>query len=406
VKWRKSRKNATPPTMSQYQSLGTSADKAELHAALKSAGLSDGSKFFAQMLPDFAGDESYLSFVHSDGAGTKSLVAYLIYKETGDPSVFKGIAQDALVMNLDDLFCVGPCEGLVLSNAIARNAHLVGESVLTELFKGYKDCVEDLKKFGVNISLGGGETADVGDVVRTILVDATLCGRIKKVNLVDTSKISEGDAIVGLASFGTCKYDKFNNSGIGSNGLTLARHALIDSSYQEKYPEITALENSTRTISSGKFKLSDSPNKLGMTIGEALLSPTRTYAPVLTKIFKALSGRINGVIHNTGGGLSKVIRFGKGNRYVKNDLFPTPELFKLIQESTSVSAQEMCRVFNLGQRLEIYLPDSEVQTVIKVAESLGVQAKKIGYVEKSKDPRQNEVVVTYGNEEVNFTHKL
>ena len=392
--------------MSQYQTLGTSADKAELHAALKSAGLSESSKYFAPLLPDFAGDPSYASFVHSDGAGTKSLVAYLVYRETGDATVFRGIAQDALVMNLDDLFAVGPCESLVLSNAIARNAHLVKEDALTEIFKGYKECVESLQKYGIKIALGGGETADVGDVVRTLLVDATLCGRIKKSSLIDTSRIVPGDAIIGFASFGICAYDKFNNSGIGSNGLTLARHAMLSSSYQTKYPEITALENPDRIESSGKYKIQDSPDGLGMKISEALLSPTRSYAPVLNKLYHEIPNDIHGVIHNTGGGLSKVIRFGKNNRYVKSDLFSTPALFNLIQSGANVSAREMVQVFNLGQRMEVYTPNYMVNKVLQTAQSLGVEAKQIGTVEKSSQDGFNEVVVDYNGEKVHFTHKL
>lgn len=392
--------------MSQYQKLGTSADKAELHSALKSAGLSESSKYFAQLLPDFAGDDNYASFVHSDGAGTKSLVAYLVYRETGDATVFRGIAQDALVMNLDDLFAVGPCESLVLSNAIARNANLVKEDALTEIFKGYKDCVNSLRKHGISISLGGGETADVGDVVRTLLVDATLCGRIKKSALIDTSRIVPGDAIIGLASFGICSYDMSNNSGIGSNGLTLARHAMLSSSYQVKYPEITALENPDRVKSSGKYKIEESPDGLGMTIAQALLSPTRSYAPVLNKLYKEIPKDIHGVIHNTGGGLSKVIRFGKNNRYVKNNLFSTPALFNLIQSGTDISAEEMCRVFNLGQRMEIYTPANQVSAVIQIAQSLGVEAKQIGTVERSSTEGVNEVIVSYNSEEVVFSHVL
>ena len=392
--------------MSQYQSLGTSADKAELHSALKSAGISESSKYFAQLLPDFAGEDNYLSFVHSDGAGTKSIVAYLVYRETGDPTVFRGIAQDALVMNLDDLFAVGPCESLVLSNAIARNANLVKEDALTEIFKGYKDCVESLSKFGINIALGGGETADVGDVVRTLLVDATLCGRIKKSSLIDTSRIVPGDAIIGLASFGICTYDKFNNSGIGSNGLTLARHAMLSAAYQAKYPEITALENPDRVKSTGKYKIQESPDGLGMKISEALLSPTRSYAPVLNKLYKEIPTDIHGVIHNTGGGLSKVIRFGKNNRYVKNNLFSTPALFNLIQSGANVAPQEMCRVFNLGQRMEIYTPSNNVNAVLQLAQSLGVEAMQIGVVEKSSKDGFNEVIVDYNGEKVSFSHKL
>ncbi len=392
--------------MSQYEKLGTSADKADLHAALKQAGLNESSKYFAQLLPDIAGDENFLSFVHSDGAGTKSIVAYIVYREKSSPSAFHGIAQDALVMNLDDLYCVGKCQGLVLSNAVARNAKLIGQDALAELFRGYRECVEEIAKHGISISLGGGETADVGDVVRTLLADATLCGRIAKADLIDTTRITPGDAIVGIASYGKATYEKSENSGIGSNGLTLARHALLSAQYQEKYPEITAIENTDRVKSSGRFSIDDSPGDLGMTVAQALLSPTRTYAPVLKRLYESLPREIHGVIHNTGGGLSKVIRFGRGNRYVKDNLLPLPPLFRLIQEEAKVSSEEMCRVFNLGQRLEVYIPKKHVDQVVSVAKSFGIHAQRIGTVEKSSNTGVNEVVISYKGETIRFAHQF
>lgn len=389
--------------MSQYEKLGTSATKAALHQALKSAGLTESGRYFAQLFPDIAGDPEYLSFSHCDGAGTKAIVAYLMYKELGNAETFRGIAQDAFAMNLDDVFCVGPVEGLMLSNAIARNAAVVGEDVLTELFKGYKDFAEMLSTQGIRVQLAGGETADVGDVVRTVLVDATLCGRVQERRLVDTTRISPGDVIIGVASYGRSIYETKLNSGIGSNGLTLARHALLSSEYQEKYPETTSKGSST-TKAVGKFKLNDSPSGLEMSIGEALLSPTRTYAPLLVKLFSEFAPDIHGLIHNTGGGLTKVLRFGKGCRYVKDNLLPVPTIFSLIQSEASVSEEEMYRVFNMGQRLEIYIEQKHLKSVLDIAESFHLEAKQIGYVEASGDPRLNEVVLRTPREQLTYSH--
>ncbi len=392
--------------MSQYESLGTSASKEALHQALRSAGLTESERYFAQLFPDSAGDPAYYSFLHCDGAGTKSLVAYLQYRETGDPSAFKGIAQDALVMNLDDVYCVGPVEGLMLANAIARNSSVIGEDVLTALFQGYRECAERLAANGVPIQLSGGETADVGDVVRTIIVDAVLSGRVRKDRLIDTSRIVPGDVIVGVASYGKAAYEDRPNSGIGSNGLTLARHALLKPDYQSRYLETTAAERNSTTKAVGRFALSDAPDGLGMTIGEALLSPTRSFAPILAKLFDEAGLEIHGIIHNTGGGLTKILRFGRGVRYVKDALLPVPKVFSLIQEGANVSFEEMCRVFNMGCRLEVYLPATSAQKVITAAAAFGIEAKLIGRVEASTQPSQNQLEVTSGSSKAAYSHVL
>lgn len=386
---------------SNYEKLGASASKAGLHKALEAAGfdLSDG--LFASVVPDIAGDENYLSFLHCDGAGTKSIVAYLAYKESNDLKCFAGLAQDALVMNLDDIFCIGLPENLFLANAIARNANLIPDAAIGEIVANYKKLCSSLKEQNIEISLSGGETADCGDLIRTLLVDAVVGGRIKKENLINTNNIIPGDVIVGISSTGKASYEEKENSGVASNGLTLARHSLISKQYVRDYPEILDPAVNPDYAYRGPFKLSDRPDGLGMSIGEALLSPTRTYVPILAKIYKALGKEVHGVIHQTGGGLTKVLRFGKNNRYVKNNLFEVPPLFKLIQEHGAVSWQEMYQVFNMGHRIEVYLPMDSASEVIKIANQFGLAAKQVGHVEKSKD--KNEVVVESKNGVFEYT---
>jgi len=392
--------------MSQYEALGTSATKAGLHTALKDAGLTESAKYFAQMFPDSSGDSKYRSFLHCDGAGTKTIVAYLMYREKGDAKWFRGLAQDALVMNLDDCLCVGPAEGMMLANAIARNSRQVPDEVLKELFTGYKECTELLANLGIPIQLAGGETADTADLVRTIVVDAVLSGRIRAEKMIDNSQIKPGDVIVGISSAGKASYETSENSGIASNGLTLARHALLSNEYQEKYPETTQHEGGKRTTSIGRYRLDNAPAGLGMTIGEALLSPTRTFAPLMMKIYGALPGKVHGMIHNTGGGLSKVIRFGQGNRYVKDSLLPVPPIFKLIQESAVVPDEEMYKVFNMGQRLEVYLDKSNADEVIALSAEFSLKAQIIGRVEASTSASQNEVIVTAPSGEITYSHPI
>ncbi len=378
----------------QYEKLGASATKAGLHDALKRAGVSESSGLFAQVTPDIAGDDSYSSFVHCDGAGTKSIIAYLVYRETGDLNAFAGLAQDALVMNLDDVLCLGTPERLVLANAVARNARLINNDALEVLIKSYKTLASDLRAMGVPLDLTGGETADCGDVVRTLLVDAVITGRIKKSALINNNRIVPGDIIVGLSSTGKASYEKTTNSGVASNGLTLARHSLLKKSYAENFPEVVDPDLEKAIIYRGPFSVSDRPEGLGMTVGEALLSPTRTYAPLLMDLYQSLPSEIHGVIHVTGGGLTKVLRFGQGNRYVKNHLFPTPPLFQLIQKHGEVPAREMYQVFNMGQRIEVYLPEKYLDQLIKIAQSFSIDAQVIGRVEKNGDQSKNSVVVS------------
>lgn len=376
---------------SNYEKLGASASKAGLHKALEKAGFAISEGLFASVVPDIAGDSNYLSFLHCDGAGTKSIVAYLAYRESKDLKCFAGLAQDALVMNLDDIFCIGLPENLVLANAIARNANLIPDAAIGEIVANYQKLCGTLREQNIEISLSGGETADCGDVIRTLLIDAVVGGRIKKENLINTNNIVPGDVIVGISSTGKASYEEKENSGVASNGLTLARHSLISKDYVKNYPEILDPAVDINDAYRGPFKLSDRPDGLGMSVGEALLSPTRTYVPILAKIYKALGKEVHGVIHQTGGGMSKVLRFGKNNRYIKNDLFETPPLFKLIQEHGEVQWKEMYQVFNMGHRMEIYLPKDSAAEAIKIAKDFGLAAKQVGYVERSTG--KNEVVV-------------
>ena len=386
-----------------YEKLGASASKAGLHKALDKAGFSHGEGLFASVIPDIAGDPNYLSFLHCDGAGTKSIVAYLLYKETGDANAFYGLAQDALVMNLDDIFCIGLPENLFLANAIARNAHLIPDDAIAAIVSCYQDLCAKLKEQDIQIELTGGETADCGDVVRTLLIDAVVGGRIKKEYLINANNIVPGDVIIGLSSLGKTTYEDKENSGVASNGLTLARHSLLSSEYAQKFSEIVDESIDKDICYGGPFKLSDTPEGLGMSIGEALLSPTRTDAPILAKIFQNIgSSNIHGVIHQTGGGMSKVLRFGKGNRYIKNNLFDTPPLFSLIQEHGEVSWEEMYQVCNMGHRMEVYLPAEFAEEVIKITQNFGIQAKQIGHVEKADE--QNIVVVD--SEKGSFSYNL
>ncbi len=381
-------------TQDSYQRLGASASKKGIHTALSSAGLgteSDG--LFASVLPDFAGDPNYCSFLHCDGAGTKSIVAYLLYRETGRTDYFAGLAQDALVMNLDDVFCIGAPEGLLLSNLVGRNSQLISDDILRVLFESYRNLQEHFAALGVPFTLAGGETADCGDVVRTLLVDAVLAGRLPRSSLVRASNIRPGDLIIGLSSTGKATYETTENSGIGSNGLTLARHALLSAQCAQKYPEVVDPHLSQEIRYRGPYLPTDRAEGLAMPVGEALLSPTRSYAPVLAKIYKLCSDKIHGVIHLTGGGQTKVLRFGKGNRIIKDALYPAPPLFNLIQQHGSVPWREMYQVFNMGHRMELYVDPGCEKSIIDSAAAFNIEAKTIGRVERNASSETNSVIV-------------
>jgi phosphoribosylformylglycinamidine cyclo-ligase len=372
-----------------YAALGVSATKEDVHRAL--AGADEGlfPSAFCRIGPDvLAGDPAYCSALHADGAGTKALVAYLHWRETGDATVFHGIAQDSLAMNLDDLACVGAGPRFMLTNAIGRNARLVSGEVVAEIVRGYADCCVALREQGVEVVPTGGETADLGDAVRTILVDSAVAARWPRAKLIDAGRIVPGDAIVGFASAGP------HDSGIGSNGLTLARHALLRKDYLDRYPETVAPETPRAAAYRGRFALADRPDGLGMTVSEALLSPTRLLAPLILRLAEALGPDLHAAIHCTGGGLGKCLRFGRGVRFVKDNLFPLPPVFRLVAEAAGLGAEEIARTFNCGHRLEIYLPPGRVAEAFAVAAGFGIAAQRIGQCEASAGP--NEVVVRAG----------
>ena len=389
-------------TKSSYDSLGVSASKAGLHKTLSQAGLSVDPALFSPVVEDIAGSSEHFSFIHCDGAGTKSIVAYLYYRETGDPSLFSHLAQDALVMNLDDIFCIGLPENLVLANAIGRNSQLISDELIGLIISRYRELTKQLNTLGIPLTMSGGETADCGDVVRTLLVDAVVMGRLRKKHLISTKNIAAGDCIVGLSSSGKASYEESENSGIGSNGLTLARHALINKTTAGKYPEVCDPSLDSSVTYRGRFNLSDSPEDLGMNIGQALASPTRTYAPILAKVYAELGKQVHAAIHLTGGGQTKVLRFGDKLHFIKDSLFSPPTLFKLIQESGSVAAREMFQVFNMGHRMELYLPEKEAVTVCSIAKDFNVEAKVVGRVEKS-DSDKNELTIKHQGETHHYT---
>ena len=374
--------------MDEYAKLGVSSSKAGLHKALQASGTEDKSGLFAQVIPDLAGSKDHSSFIHCDGAGTKCIVPYLYWKETGDKSLFANLAQDALVMNLDDLFCIGQPETMVLANLVARNASIIDDEILEILISSYKKLVGSLQNLGIEIKLSGGETADCGDTVRTLLVDAVLSGRIENKNLINTNNIKPGDVILGLSSTGKANYEDKENSGIGSNGLTLARHAMLKNHGREEVINPTL---DKENIYRGSFSVKDRPESLQMTVGEALASPTRTYAPFLKELYLQAFDAISGVIHCTGGGQTKVKKFGKNNLYIKDNIFPTPPLFSLIQENGKIPWKEMYQVFNMGHRMEVYLKPSALDSAIKLANSFGIEAQQIGRVEKSEN--NNKVII-------------
>lgn len=389
---------------SRYEQLGASATKAGMHAALERAGITLEQDLFISLVPDFTGDASYFGFAHCDGAGTKAIVPYLIFRATGDRSKFAGLAQDALVMNLDDVFCAGVPEGMILANTIGRNAAVIDDQCIEQIVKGYRECIATLAAHGVPITLSGGETADCGDTVRTLIVDATLVGRIRAAGLIRTSRIAPGDRIIQLSSAGRTSYETKENSGIGSNGLTLARHVLLSAESVGGYPEVWNSEIDRALCYRGPYSVLDSPPGLGMTVGEALCSPTRSYAPLLATLIPALGADLHGIIHLTGGAHSKVLRFVRGVRLVKEDLLPVPPLFSLIEQCGGVTAEELYRVFNMGARMELYVPSDRVPEVLEAARALRIEAKVAGEVQAHPDgaDAQAEVVLTTPSGTISF----
>lgn len=369
----------------KYELRGVSATKDEVHQAIKNLDKGLYPKAFCKIIPDYAGGEAdYCNLMHADTAGTKTSLAYLYWRETGDVDVWAGIAQDAIVMNLDDMGCVGCTDNIILSSTIGRNKTLISAEVISAIINATQEIADQMERYGVHIHLSGGETADVGDIVRTIDVGYTAFARMKRSDLI-VNNIQAGDVVIGLASYGQATYENFYNSGMGSNGLTSARHDVLDHSYAAKYPESYDPNTPEEVVYVGSKKLTDTVHIEGqeIPIGKLLLSPTRTYLPFIKRLLARDRSHIHGMIHNTGGGQSKVLKFIEGKCVIKNDLFAVPPLFRLIQEEAGTEWREMFQVFNMGHRLEVYLSEKEAQEVIDLAADFKIDAKVIGYVEEA-----------------------
>jgi phosphoribosylformylglycinamidine cyclo-ligase len=380
----------------RYNLRGVSAGKEEVHKAISKLDKGLFPKAFCKITPDYlAQDPDWCTIMHADGAGTKSSLAYLYWKETGDLSVWKGIAQDAIVMNTDDLLCVGATGPILLSSTIGRNKNLIPGEVIAAIINGTEEVLQTLRDYGLDITSTGGETADVGDLVRTIIVDSTVIARMKKAEVIDNANIEAGDVIVGLASFGQAKYEQQYNGGMGSNGLTSARHDVLHKLYKNKFPESFDPLVPEQLVYSGALQLTDAVPGLPVNMGQLLLSPTRTYAPVMVAILKELRKEIHGIIHCSGGAQTKILHFVDQLHIVKNNLFQTPPLFEIIQAQSGTSWQEMYKVFNMGHRMEIYLPKELAHAVIEISKSFGIEAQVIGYVEKSETKKVT-IVSSYG----------
>lgn len=376
-------------TSERYNQRGVSAAKEDVHNAIKNIDKGLFPKAFCKIVPDYlTGDEEYCLVMHADGAGTKSSLAYMYWKETGDLSVWKGIAQDALIMNIDDLICVGATDNIMLSSTIGRNKNKIPGDVLSAIINGTEELITDLKSHGITIRSTGGETADVGDLVRTIIVDSTVTARLKRSDVIDNANIKAGDVIVGLASFGQATYESQYNGGMGSNGLTSARHDVFSKYLADKYPESFDAEVPSDLVYSGSTKLTDSVPDSVLDAGKLVLSPTRTYAPIVKKILTIFdSSDIHGMVHCSGGAQTKILHFIDDLHIVKDHLFDIPPLFKLIQEQSGTDWKEMYQVFNCGHRLEIYLDASLAEDIIEISKSFGVAAQIIGRVEASSSKK-------------------
>ena len=388
----------------RYNQRGVSASKEDVHAAIKNIDKGIFPQAFCKIIPDILGnDDAYCNIMHADGAGTKSSLAYTYWKETGDISVWKGIAQDAIIMNLDDLICVGATDNILLSSTIGRNKNLIPGEVIAAIINGTEEILSELRALGISIYSTGGETADVGDLVRTIIVDSTVTCRMKREEVISNHTIQEGDVIVGLASFGQATYETEYNGGMGSNGLTSARHDVFNKSVANKYPESFDPAVPFDLVFSGGKNLSDPviiDEQTTVTAGKLVLSPTRTYAPVLKKVLDQYRNDIHGLVHCSGGAQTKVLHFINDDVHIiKDNLFPVPPLFKLIQEQSATDWKEMYKVFNMGHRMEIYVPESMANEIISISKSFNIDAQIIGRVEKG-----NQKQVTIHSEFGTFTY--
>ncbi len=367
----------------RYDLRGVSASKEDVHNAIKNIDKGLFPKAFCKVVPDFlGGDPDYCNIMHADGAGTKSALAYLYWRETGDLSVWKGIAQDAIVMNLDDLLCVGAVDTILLSSTIGRNKNLIPGDVISAIISGTEELCTELQNLGINIYATGGETADVGDLVRTIIVDSTVTCRMKRSDVISADQIKSGDCIIGLSSSGTASYELEYNGGMGSNGLTSARHDVFAKYLAEKYPESYDPSVPESLVFSGNCKLTDPVNGVGLNAGKLVLSPTRTYAPVIKKVLDQFRNSISGMIHCSGGAQTKVLHFVDNVNVIKDNLFETPPLFKLIQDQSGTTWQEMYKVFNMGHRFEIYANPVVADDIVAIARTFSVDARVIGHVEQ------------------------
>lgn len=375
----------------RYNLRGVSASKEDVHNAIKNIDKGIFPKAFCKIIPDIlGGDPAYCNIMHADGAGTKSSLAYMYWKETGDLSVWKGIAQDALIMNIDDLLCVGAVDNILISSTIGRNKLLIPGEVISAIINGTDELLAELREMGVGCYATGGETADVGDLVRTIIVDSTVTCRMKRDEVIDNSRIQGGDVIVGMASFGQATYEKEYNGGTGSNGLTSARHDVFAKYLAAKYPESYDAAVPEELVYSGGLKLTDLIKELGIDAGKLVLSPTRTYAPVIKVLLDKLRPAIHGMVHCSGGAQTKVMHFVENKRITKNNLFPVPPLFRIIQEQSKTNWSEMYKVFNMGHRMEVYIAPEHAEEVISIANSFGIEARIVGFVEEAS---KNELII-------------
>ena len=375
----------------RYNLRGVSASKEDVHNAIKNIDKGLYPRAFCKIIPDIlGGDEEYCNIMHADGAGTKSSLAYMYWRETGDLSVWKGIAQDALIMNIDDLLCVGATDNILVSSTIGRNKLLVPGEVISAIINGTEELLAELREMGVNAYATGGETADVGDLVRTIIVDSTVTCRMRRSDVIDNANIAAGDVIVGMASYGKANYEKEYNGGMGSNGLTAARHDVFAKYWATNYPESYDNAVPDELVYSGGLKLTDSVEGVDIDAGKLVLSPTRTYAPVIKKLLDAMRPRVHGMVHCSGGAQTKVMHFVENKRVIKDNLFPIPPLFRTIQEQSGTDWKEMYKVFNMGHRMEVYVSPEDAAQVIEIAQSFGIEAQIVGRVEECD---HNELII-------------